>query len=396
MVPRRVQEHIEAEGGLSGTGLLAHFGGPPFGYTANVVKACAAGLLRAGKVRIQPDGGAEITAVRDAGVKDLFDKDRAFRRASYFPAGEDDIGFQARARICKFFEAQLQHQMDREDHAIADAVSQLFPAQARRLRDALARLDQVPGRSEAPEALSRLQEVLEQCIAKSRQTRPTVQLVKKRLDALRDGIQLLNLYDAELTADAIQAVRAAARVRDHHLAQLEAVGRAADLDAQARRVREHLAAERPWREIGSLEPDLNAITEAYVIERRARMLWQEQQAESARARIKAREGFSTLTGDQSHQVLRPIAVALTDTSAEAVAPALVALKDPFTLALKRAEDEANELLDDLLSDKKLIVKVDLGLHNRELKAVEDVDALLAEIRERLLAQIAAGARVRLV
>ncbi len=396
VVPRRVQEHIEAEGGLGGTALLAWFGGPPYGYVSTVVKACVAGLLRAGKLRIQPDGGAEITAVRDAGVRDLFDKDRAFRRASFFPAGEDDIGFQARARICKFFEQQLQHRMDREDHAIADAVSQLFPAQARRLRDVLSRLDQLPGQSAVPEALSRLQEALEQCVAKSRQTRPTVQLVKRRLDTLRDGLQLVNLYDAELTADAIQAVRHAARTRDHHLAQLEAAGQAADVEAAAARVREHLAAERPWRDIRALDPDLDAITAAYTAERRARMLWQEQQAEAARGRVKARDGFATLSGDQSHEVLRPIALALTDTSEAAIAPTLTALRDPFTLALKRAEDEANERLDALLSDKKLIVKVDLKLRNRELKAEEDVDALLAEIRERLLTQIAAGARIRLV
>lgn len=396
VVPTRVREHVESEGGLGGTTLLAHFGGPPYGYTANVVKACVAGLLRAGSLRIQPDGGPEITAVRDAGVKDLFDKDRSFRRASYFPAGDDDIGFQARARICTFFETHLQHHMDREDDLIANAVSQLFPTQARRLRDLLTRLTHLPGGATPPEALTRLQEVLEQCIATSRQTKPTVQLVKKRLDALRDGIQLLNVYDAELTADAIQAVRRAATVRDQHVAQLEAVKMAGPIEPEAGRIRAQLASERPWREIGSLEADLGSVIETYTTERRARMLWQEHQAEAARARLKSRQGFSTLTAEQSHQVLRPIALALTDTSAEAIAPALSALRDPFTLALQRAEEEANELLDELLSGKKLITKCYLNLHNRELATVEDVDALLVEIRERLLAQIATGARVRLV
>ena len=95
-------------------------------------------------MRIQPDGGNEITAVRDAGVRDLFDKDRAFRRATIFPAGEDDIGFQARARICKFFEERLGHRMDREDHLIADAVAQHFPQLAQKLRGVLA-----PARSAA-------------------------------------------------------------------------------------------------------------------------------------------------------------------------------------------------------------------------------------------------------
>ncbi len=396
-VPSRVQRYLEDEGGVGGTTLLASFGGPPYGYTANVVKACVAGLLRAGKVRIQPEGGAEITAVRDAGVKDLFDKDRGFRRASFFPAGEDDVGFQARARICKFFETHLQHHMDREDHAIADAVSQLFPGQARRLRDVLSRLDQLPGRPAPPEPLTRLQEVLEQCIAKSRQTKPTVQLVKKRLDALLDGIQLLNLYDAELTADAIQEVRRAASLRDHQLVQLEAANAAPPpVAAAGASVRAHLASERPWRDIGALAGDLTTLQVAYVAERTSRLAWQEQQAEQARGRVKARPGFATLTADQSHQVLRPIALAMTETTAEAIAPTLVALRDPFTLALRRAEDLANELLDELLSDKKLVVKVDLGLRNRELSDDADLDALVNDVRQRITEHLRAGVRVRLV
>jgi hypothetical protein len=134
LVPRRINEYIESEGGLSGTALLAHFGGPPNGYTANVVKASVAGLLRANRVRIQPDGTNEITAMRDAGVRDLFEKDREFRRATIFPAGQDDIGVQGRARICAFFEEALHLRLEREDDAIADAVAHHFPQLAQTLR----------------------------------------------------------------------------------------------------------------------------------------------------------------------------------------------------------------------------------------------------------------------
>ncbi len=399
VVPRRVQEYIEAEGGLGGTTLLAHFGGPPYGYTANVVKACVAGLLRAGKLRVQPDGGAEITAIRDAGVRDLFDKDRGFRRASFFPSGEDDIGFQARAKICSFFAKQLDHQMDREDHAIADAVSQLFPGQARRLRSVLERIDQLPGHGGVPEALAKLQDVLERCVASSRQTKPTVQLVKRRLDELRDGIQLLNIYDAELTSQAIQDVVTAGRVRDHQLAQLRDSGAlSSEVGEAGDRVTAHLDGKRPWRDVSSLEADLKAIRDAYTAERQRRLTWQGDEADEARSRVKVRNGFSTLTGDQSHHVLRPITEAMTVTTTDAVAPSLAALKDPFVVALRRAEDEANDRLDELLSTgpTPIIRKVNLKLRNRELETDEEVEALLTEIRERLTKQLAAGVRIRLV
>jgi hypothetical protein len=162
IVPQRVQQYIEAEGGLSGTTLLAHFGGPPNGYTGNVVKACVAGLLRASKVRLQPDGGNEVTAIRDAGVRDLFEKDREFRRATIFPAGEDDIGFQSRARICAFFEESLGHRMDREDHAIADAVARYFPQLAQTLRAFEGKLNRLPGSPQGPAVLRKLGDALEQ------------------------------------------------------------------------------------------------------------------------------------------------------------------------------------------------------------------------------------------
>ena len=301
VVPARVLEHIKKEGGLSGATLLAYFGGSPYGYTDNVVKACVAGLLRASRLRIQPETGDDITAVRDAGVRDLFEKDRAFKRATIFPAGDDDIGVPARARICQFFEQELKVALDREDHLIADAVANNFPLQAQRLRDVLTRLNRLPRVREAPADLIRLGDALEQCVRKSRQTRPAVMLVKQNLDVLRGGMRLLNLYDAELMPDAVQAVRAAADVSDHKVGQLRAVGAlTSDEQAAASRVESHLGVERPWREITALEDDLRLICGAYDAERRRLLARQEQEAEQGRARLKSREGFSTLTADQAH------------------------------------------------------------------------------------------------
>lgn len=399
IVPQRVQQRIEHEGGLGGTMLLAHFGGPPYGYTANLVKACVAGLLRAGKVRIQPDGMNEITAIRDAGVRDLFEKDRDFRRATIFPAGDDDIGFQARARICQFFETTLGLRMDREDHLIADAVAQHFPPLAQQLREFETKLNRLPGPPQASLVFRRLSDALEQCVRVCRQTKPTVKLVKKHLDTLRDGVQLLRLYDAELTTQAIRAVSDAHAAVTYQAEQLKAIGVAAtNVEAAATRITAQLESERPWRDIAALAEDLQEIRAAYFAERTRLIQWQEQAAEGARVRLKGRRGFSTLTADQAHRVLRPLEQAVSDTDAEAIAPTLADLWDPFQVRLRRAEDEANHTLDRILSEgqQTFIRSLDLDLHNREVATEEEVDALLAEIRARLLEQIRAGTRVRLV
>ena len=395
VVPVRVREFIEAEGGVSGVTLLAHFGGPPYGYTVNVVKACVAGLLRAGRVKLAPEGGAEITATRDAGARDLFSGDRPFRRATIHPAGTDDIGFPARTRICKLFDEALGHKMDREDNAIADAVATLFPFQAQRLRAVFAALNLLPGARPADLVLTRHGDALEACVRTCRQTKPTVQAVKRHLDALRDGFQLVHRFEAELTPDAIAAARDAAEVLTHHAAQLSgAQALSTGAAAAVERVTVHLATERPWRDVASLAPDLATIRAAYVTLRTARLAWQEEQAALVRAKVKARQGFATLTGDQSHTVLRPIQQAITDTTAEAVAPALAALEDGFLLRLHRAEAEANELLDGLLALP--VTKVDPRLRNREIGNEAELDAVLAEVRGRVMEQLKTGARVRLL
>ena len=401
VVPRRIQEHIEAEGGLSGTGLLAYFGGPPYGYTANVVKACVLGLLRAGKLTIQPEGGAEITAVRDAGVRDVFEKDRSFRRATFFPSGEDEIGVQTRARICKFFEQHLGQALDREDHAIADAVAKHFPELAQRRRSVLERLNRLPTPPATPKALEELGQVLERCVANARQTKPTVKLVKRHLDALRDGVKLLRLYDAELTDDAIQAVRDADAVLRYQIQQIADAGiLATNVEAAGVSIRAQLELDRPWNDISALDDDLEQGRVAYVAERTKLLEWQETGAERTRARLKGRRGFSTLNADEAHSVLRPISDAQTNTSEDAVAPELKSLKDPFVLALQRAEERANELLDEILAgkDNPVVVRCPIAgeLRHREITSEADVDALVDEIRDRLLPLVRDDKHVRLV
>jgi hypothetical protein len=278
-------------------------------------------------------------------------------------------------------------------------VAQYFPRLAKDLRTVEEKLNRLPGAPPEPEALARLGDVLEECIRMSRQTKPTVMLVKKHLDALREGVRQLRLYDAELTAEAIRAVNEANNTLLYQAAQLEELeSETADVEAAANQIDAQLKSERPWRDIGAIGHVLAETQAIYVTERERLLQWQEQQVEQARMRVKGRDGFSTLTADQSHRVLRPLAGAVTDTSAEAVAPSLAELEDPFILRLERAEEAANEILDQILSegDKPLITTLDLHLRGRELANAADVAALVDEIETRLLEQIGAGVRVRLL
>jgi hypothetical protein len=165
----------------------------------------------------------------------------------------------------------------------------------------------------------------------------------------------------------------------------------------AKQIRDQLEAERPWRDLGFISAALQTVREAYVAERGRILNDQGERAEMVRTRLRARRGFSTLTADQSHHVLRPIAEALPATTDDAVAPPLVALRDQVLHALEMAEEEANERLDQILSEgeRPPVRKVSLGLRNREVATKAELESVLDEVRSRVVPELEQNRRVRL-
>jgi hypothetical protein len=396
-VPSRILAYLEATG-ASGSTLINHFSKPPYGYPADVISACLAGLLRANKIRIRPEEGPEITSVRDPGVKDLFRKVKeGLGRADIFPAHETEVSPRDRIAICKFFEERLDLNLDRENDAIADAVFAQFPKRREALRHIESRLSRLPGRPEPPAALGKLGRALEACM-RTRQVEEIVIAVKQNLDQLRDGLEQLAIYNAELTDDILAVVLKAADVRDHHIKQLREVCEQGEVGAAVEALEAHLKHQRPWRDIQELEPALNVIRARYGEVRGHLMTLQSEQVEQALGRLKTRDDFEKLNADQSHLVLRPIEGVITVTDAESLFPSLAELKNGFASRLLAAEDHANELLDQELSKlgKVDVIKVPDNIRGRELTNVKQLEALLKELDERLRPLIASGKRVRLV
>jgi len=399
VVPTRILAHITTEGGATGATLYAHFGGPPYGYAPEVVRACVAGLLRGSKIRIQSETGDAISAARDHGVREVLEKERGFKSATIYPVGDDPVGLKGRARICKFFEDRLGIRLDRENDAIADRVSVEFPRQMARLREVFERLRRLPGNRPAPAALVALEAALDSCYRRIRQTEPTVQEVVRQLDVLTDGIGRLAIYAAELDDKSLDAVRRADDLARYQLAQLLRVGQASpELATAGERITAQLASECPWRGIDAITADLVAVADAYREARGAILTHQDAAIEAVRKAIKRRDGFATLTAERSHHVLRPIADAVIVTDANAISPTLEQLRDSFERAVALAERDAGDRLDALLSegDRPVIRKVTHNLGSREISTVEDLDRALGELRERVLTELAGGAKVRLV
>jgi hypothetical protein len=397
LYPTRIAQAIEQNGGLSGQTLVATFVSPPFGYAPDLVKACCAGLLRGKKIRIRPEHGENVSSYQDPGVRDLFTRDRDFRHADFFPATDGEVTARDRIAIRKLFQTYLQVELEADDEPIADATFLHFPPYRERLREVERRFDGLPGRPPLPPALAKLGRALEDC-CRSRLVQTTVLEVKRNLDVLRDGLEQLGVCNAELTGDAIAALSTAARVRDHELAQLRQLADLAGLDDDVAVVINHLSSDRPWREASHLTPAVERIRERYIAARRSLLNKQNKEAESARGRVKMREGFAKLDADQAHRVLRPIAEILVDTTPDAVSPTLVEVRDGFASRIHHAEELANERLDEELSAKpdSQVVKVETHLRGREVASREQLRAILKEVEDRIGAQLDTGVRVRIL
>lgn len=251
-VPQRVLQVIQRETGISGERLLKLFLAPPYGYAPDVVRACVAGLLRAGKVKIVPEGGEALTSPNDPGVKDLFQRDRDFKRADLFPHIEP-VSARDRASICKLLDAALSLSIERDNDHIADAVHSHFGREREKLREVERRFDCLPGRPPLPETLQRFGKALEACRV-NRHVEPTVLAVKTHLDALRDGFEQSKVLLADLTDDAIEILADAKSAFDHELAQLAAVEGDDELTDARAVLERRFEGERPWRDISDVAP----------------------------------------------------------------------------------------------------------------------------------------------
>jgi hypothetical protein len=306
-----------------------------------------------------------------------------------------------RIAIRKFFQTYLQvADLEPDDEPIADAAFLFFPPQRERLRDVERRFDDLPGRPQVPPALQKLGRALEEC-CRSRLGQKTVVEVKRNLDVLRDGLEQVGAIASDLSPEAIETVKRAARVRDHELSQLRQMEALAGLEGDADRLGETLAADRPWRDAAQLGPAIDRVRAFYVETRRALVNRQSAEAEATRNRVKTRPRFAQLDADQAHRVLRPIAEAMVDTTAEAVAPTLVEVRDRFASRIHQAEEQANDRLDEELNKETEgpvvpIMKVETHLRGREIQSREQLHALFVELEERIGPHLDRGARVRIV
>jgi len=394
-VPSAVLAYIAESPGVTGSTLLAHFGAPPHGVPPDVLKAVVVGLLRGAKVRIQMQGGGELTSVRDEGVRELL-KETGLRKAELFPNTKEALEPRDRASICKFFSEHFATDLARENEAIADAVVKYFKGARERLNLVGASFRKLPGGIKYPKALENLERALEVCRS-SRQIEPVAKAVKSQLGALQDGLSLLRRIENDLTDDAIATLRLAHDTQTLLWPELEPLA-PADAKAALTAIESHLKAERPWEDLGELKPQVASLRQSYSELRQGILAAQAVKVEAAIERVKRRDGFDRLNPDQRHQVISHLREgAPVQTTSEQLVPSLRLLDSIFAARLEAADQKAQAHLDEVLATlgENPTVEVDLETRGRIIRNASELDRLLADVRDRIVRELEANHRVRI-
>ncbi|MFW5920744.1 MAG: BREX system P-loop protein BrxC, partial [Polyangiales bacterium] len=395
-LPSDVLAFVREHGGVTGSTLLAHFGAPPHGVPPDVLRASVVGLLRAGKIRIELPAIGEITSVRDEGARELL-KETGLRKAKLTLNTVETLSPRDRNAICAMFRDQLHKDVARDNDAIADAVAEKFAGVRERLTAVAEQFRRLPKDVAYPETLTKLESALEVC-RRDRRVEPTVRAVKRSLDVLRDGLDLLRRMENDLTDAAIDTLRDADDVRRIHLESLKALGPSDDVARAADAIEAHLTTERPWEDTGELRAPLEVVRGAYRARRRAILDAHEERLDQAVDALKRRDGFERLSPVQRHQVLRHLREgAASQTDEHAVAPPLEGLEAHLAARLAAAEAKALAQLDAFLEElgQSPTVDVPLDLSGREVSTEAELERLLEELRRRILHELSANHRVRL-
>lgn len=400
-VPSEVYRAIEGAPGITGTTLLGRFGGPPHGYSADLVRACLVGLLRGHKVRVRiPGGVGEITSARDEGARELL-KETSLRKSEFFPNKEETINQRDRNAMGRLFEEFFKKDVPREPDDLANAVIAHFSEAREQLTEVQTLLRRIPGVTQ-PKALDRLEKALEDC-RRDRKVDPVLKALKRHLDALRDGLTELRRLQTDLTNEVMERIQSASTFRDVFLGQLLAEVNSghldsSDVDAPARELQERLNSKVPWEGSTTLAQAEVALRTVYRERRRVLIAAHQARIEEALEQLKLRDGFDTLTQDEQYQVLEHVRTGgAFDHNVDAPVPSLETLHRGSPPKVQTAFDKALLQLDEFRERKgaKPTINVALKLSGRELETEDALERLLTELRERLLKELRVGHRVRL-
>ena len=396
VVPAEIMQFVESKTFVTGEQLVEHFASAPYGYSRLVIKASVVGLLREERVRITGDNRAEISSVLDPGARNLFEMDREFNRAEIEVKSVDDGGVTARDRtaIRQFFDTTLEvSNVDNSSDVLADLVFRHFSP----LKDRVAEVQKKLGSLgfNLPEYLQELSQALTECVS-DRHVEKALRRVKATLTTIQEGIPRLRETQDALSETTEVELRRMKQTLDREAVQLAEVAEEGPVAKPRIEIENQLALDQPWRAYADVKPAAEAIRTHYRQVRSRLRSAQHAALEAAVDRLKLRADFTDLDQDQQFGVLQIVRIVCVETTDDAVQPSLLVLEQ-LPQRIREAAARAQKQMDQFHNEKRedgRIHTVSVGLRDRVIDSEAELDRVLARLRERCMAELQSGAKVR--
>jgi hypothetical protein len=235
----------------------------------------------------------------------------------------------------------------------------------------------------------------------NRQVQKTLERFKRNLETIEKGVAKIKELDESLNEDTEKELRQLKNILDVQAKQLEHVSESDAVRSAVTILESHMKGTAPWRGYADVKPMAEEIAGHY---KKIRISYKEKQQDTLDHQldqIRLRPDFADLEQDEQQEVLQYIRKAFVDVDAGAVQPQLLLIRQTPD-RIQEAASEAHNLIDQLVNKKDKygddtgpkIHTVRLGLRNRIINDPEELEQVLARLKEKCLKELNAGIRIR--
>ena len=393
-IPLEILQAIEESAYRTGEQLVDTFAAAPYGYSRLLIKSAVVGLLREEKVRLFDAGKTKIGSVQDPGAVNVFEQDKEFNRAVIEFRQPGGLTGRDKSSIRQFFERALGLSgVGAEADELANLVFSHFVPQNQVLSDAGLKLSRLS--LALPKELTAFGHALTECTS-DRNVENALLRVKANLPVLETGFAHLKELQTSLTESTLRELRLLKDLQDYQVRQLREVDRDAEVATDIAELEDHWKQAEPWRAYADVKPAAARI-EAHYRQVRSQLYSHTQAAlDAAEGQLKLRPDFTKLGDDQRYAVLKVVREAFASIDPDALQPGLLVISQAPSRIVD-AGAKAHALVDKFINEidkDKGVRTVSLNLRNRIVASEDELDLVLARVKEKAMTELSTGAKVR--
>jgi len=295
--------------------------------------------------------------------------------------------------IRKFFEDSLGlSHVENESDFLADLVFKHFPEWKDKVSEIINKLGSL--NIFISEELKNFNKSLTTCL-ENRQVRKTLERLKLNLEILKKGVAIVKELEESLNQDTEKELRQLKNVLEIQVKQLKEVREESKITEFITSIDSHMQGNTPWRGYSDVKASAEQIINHYKQIRIAYNEKQKNELDNQLEQIKLRSDYGILEkSGKHHEVLQIIRKVFIDVDEDAAQPQLLLIKQASD-RIQEAASRAHMFMDQILNESKpLVHTISLGLRNKVISDITELDNVLSSLRKKCLKELNAGIKVR--